>query len=231
MLKLIWGLLKCLDDKFCWTWRLPRLKGNQGVAFFWKRAQSSSSSEVPVRLESNLVCGIRWWGLVKLCFPSGSAISKETGGRFYPKSVIFKTLVRNYRAKCAEIDLGVSGTCLDVQLCSTLQCNCFPVMGAQAESIYSANEQQIVYSQNVVSFVLFWFHVPGVWSAENRRHVVWSYCIIFLNAIVPLKLLPDHFDNCSTETFFWTLRKIIKKSLSLKSREKSKQIRLKARQF
>ena len=40
--------------------------------------------------------------------------------------------------------------------------------------------------------VLFWFHVPGAHSEpEKRRHSVCSWCIIFLNAIFSLKLLPD----------------------------------------
>ena len=78
-------------------------------------------------LRDNLIKNQIWyeasgqWGRVSLCSLSESAPPKGLGGQITPKSGIFfkNLLVRNCQAECTEIDMGASGACLDVKLCST----------------------------------------------------------------------------------------------------------------
>ena len=58
-------------------------------------------------------------GIVRLCSPCGSASARRLGEQLTHKSgILFKELVGNYRARCAEINMKASGACLNVELCS-----------------------------------------------------------------------------------------------------------------
>ena len=70
--------------------------------------------------------------------------SKGPGETKNPKSGIFfkNLLVRNCQAECTEINMGASGACLDVKLCSAWPLA--PGKGAQGASLHFGNGHQNV---------------------------------------------------------------------------------------
>ena len=93
---------------FFWTWRFLRLLEARKVHL----SCESSFPNVPVWLEWNLYEASEECGLVRLCSPSGPrplSLKQSPNVSFFSK--IF---VRNYWGKCAQLDLGAFGTCLDV---------------------------------------------------------------------------------------------------------------------
>ena len=77
------------------------------------------------------------------------APAKRLGEQVTPKfNILFRNLVKNYRAKCTENNMGVSGACLDVRLCLAWR---LPAgkRGSSAFPHFGTGHRNVVFSQAI----------------------------------------------------------------------------------
>ena len=109
-----------LDVKLCSGWRLAPVKRAQGASPYFGNGHiivPHSHTTCLVRVKFDM----RHQGYKALSVYALLLDPHPHGwGQFTSKSGIFlKNLVRNYRVECTELNIGASGACLDVKVCST----------------------------------------------------------------------------------------------------------------